>query len=77
MMSPKAPKPISNKGRDDMAIFYYTKVKIHTYNAIKELCQKIMIKKSAKFLPQDSTFKISHILMDRVQKASVGWSEGV
>ena len=34
------PKPISNKGRDDMASFYYSKVKIHTYNAIKEFCQK-------------------------------------
>ena len=70
-------KPISNKGRDDMAIFYYTKVKIHTYNAIKELCQKIMIKKSAKFLPQDSTFKITHILMDGVQKASVDGLRGL
>ena len=55
----------------------HSKVKIHTYNAIKELCQKIMIKKSAKFLPEDSTFKISHILMDGLQKASVDGLRGL
>ena len=72
-----SPKPISSKWRDDTATFYYSKVKIYSYNAIKELCQKIMIKKSAKFLPQDSTFKISHILMDGLQKASVDGLRGL
>ena len=43
----------------------------------KLLCQKIMTKKSVKYLPQDTILKMVHILKNKVQKASVDGLESL
>ena len=56
-----------------LAIFYnlnHSKVKIYSYNAFKKVLAKNHDQKFAKFLPQDTIFKIFYILMDKVQRVS-------
>ena len=66
-----------NKVKASFFNLNHSKVKIYTYNAVKIALPKNHDQKSAKLLPQDTIFKMVHILKDKVQKASVDGVESL